>query len=42
MINNMVSDLLDLAKMEKSTFHLSYDYFNMFDVVIEAFSIVSF
>jgi signal transduction histidine kinase len=38
----MVNDLLDLAKMDKSNFNLDYEYFNMYEVVIEAFSIVSF
>lgn len=38
----MVNDLLDLAKLEKSTFHLKNDYFNMYDVVIEAFNIMSY
>ena len=42
MINNMVNDLLDLANLEKSTFHLRNEYFNMFEVVMEAFNIMSF
>ena len=34
---NLINDLLDLAKLEKSTFQLDEDYFNLFDVISETF-----
>ena len=42
MITNLIEDLLDLAKMENSVFKLHNDYFNLIDVITEAFNIVSF
>jgi len=42
MITNLIEDLLDLAKMENSVFKLNHDYFNLIDVITEAFNIVSF
>ena len=42
MITNLIEDLLDLAKMENSVFKLNNDYFNLIDVITEAFNIVSF
>jgi len=39
---NLVNDLLDLAKLEKSTFELDEKYFNLFDVITETFSIMAF
>jgi signal transduction histidine kinase len=42
MITNLIEDLLDLAKMENSVFKLNNDYFNLIEVITEAFNIVSF
>ena len=36
-ITNMINDLLDQAKLEKSTFKLDNEYFNLFEVIIHAF-----
>lgn len=33
MILNLINDLLDLAKIESSTFKLNWTYFNLFDVI---------
>ena len=42
MMNNLVNDLLDSAKLEQSKFELDLEYFNMFEVIIQAFQILSF
>ena len=42
MITNLISDLLDLAKFENSVFKINEDYFNLIEVVTEAFNIVSY
>ena len=34
---NLVNDLLDMAKMETETFEINSDWFNMFEVVTQAF-----
>jgi hypothetical protein len=41
-IGSLVNDLLDLAKMETSTFVLNNEYFNLIEVISQAFSIVQF
>jgi len=33
MILNLINDLLDLAKIESSTFKLNWTYFNLFDMI---------
>jgi signal transduction histidine kinase len=33
MILNLINDLLDLAKIESSTFKLNWTYFNLFDLI---------
>lgn len=39
-MRNLMSDLLDLAQMENSTFKLNKSYFSIFDVIDKAFSVV--
>jgi signal transduction histidine kinase len=34
---NLINDLLDLAKLETSTFTLNNEYFNLFEVITQAF-----
>ena len=41
-ITNLINDLLDLAKMDTSTFTLTIDEFNMLDVIAEAYQILLF
>ena len=36
MLLNLINDLLDLAKMENSSFNLNASYFNLLDEVITA------
>jgi len=33
MLLNLINDLLDLAKIENSSFNLNWNYFNLFEVV---------
>jgi len=33
MITNLVNDLLDLAKLDRQTFQLNDEYFNIFEVI---------
>ena len=42
MINNLISDLLDLAKFENSVFKINENYFNLIELITEAFNIVSY
>ena len=42
MITNLINDLLDLAKFENSVFKMNEDYFNLFEVVNEAFNMVAY
>jgi signal transduction histidine kinase len=37
MMENLINDLLDLAKMENNSFSFSNDYFNLANIVYEAF-----
>ena len=39
---NLVNDMLDMAKMENSSFKLNNEYFNMIEVINKAFQIVQF
>ena len=41
MITNLICDLLDLAKYENSVFQINEEYFNLFEVITEAFNIVA-
>jgi signal transduction histidine kinase len=42
MITNLINDLLDLAKFENSVFKIDEDYFNLIEVITEAFNIVAY
>ena len=42
MMENLVNDLLDLAKLENNQFSLHGDYFNLIDTVNEAFQMLLF
>lgn len=39
---NLINDLLDSAKLETSTFTLNNEYFNLYEVILQAFQIVRF
>ena len=39
-MENLVSDLMDLAKLENDSFNLSQEYFNLGSTVYEAFQIL--
>ena len=40
MMENLINDLLDLAKMENNSFSLSQDFFNLGDTISEAFEML--
>jgi signal transduction histidine kinase len=42
MVNNLVNDILDLAKMENASFKLDNDYFNLADTIKEALQMFQF
>ena len=42
MITNLIQDLLDLAKYENTVFKINEDYFNLIEVITEAFNIVAY
>lgn len=42
MLLNLINDLLDLAKMENSQFHLNIDLFNLHDVINKALDTLAF
>ena len=42
MITNLINELLDQAKLDKATFDLVANEFNLFEVIIQAFQIVVF
>ena len=42
MLTNLINDLLDLAKFETSTFKFNESYFNLIELVEQAFSQVKF
>jgi signal transduction histidine kinase len=42
MLLNLINDLLDLAKMENSQFHLNNDLFNLHDVINKALDTLAF
>ncbi len=39
-MENLINDLLDLAKLENNSFHFSKDYFNLGNSIYEAFQIL--
>jgi signal transduction histidine kinase len=41
-MNNLIDDLLDLAKLENNAFQLNIDEFNLIELIQDAFSIVMF
>ena len=42
MVTNLINDLLDLAKFENSVFKIHKAYFNLFNVITEAFNMVAY
>ncbi len=42
MMENLINDLLDLAKLENNSFQLTSEYFNLADIIFEAFQIIKF
>ena len=42
MIQNLIDDLLDLAKIQKGTFMLNFEEYNLLKLIIEAFHTVQF
>jgi signal transduction histidine kinase len=40
MMENLINDLLDLAKLENNSFSLSQEYFNLGSTIYEAFQIL--
>ena len=42
MVTNLINDLLDLAKFENSVFKITEAYFNLFDVITEAFNMIAY
>ena len=41
MIQKLIDDLLDLGKIQKGVFNVNYGTFNLLDVILEAFHIIS-
>ena len=42
MITNLINDMLDLAKFENSQFKINEDFFNLIDVITEAFNMIAY
>mmetsp|Transcript_39157 Transcript_39157/g.59733 ORF Transcript_39157/g.59733 Transcript_39157/m.59733 type:complete len:88 (+) Transcript_39157:3553-3816(+) len=42
MLNNLINDLLDLAKLEQNSFNFNEEYFNLVQTVENAFNQVRF
>jgi len=42
MMENLINDLLDLAKLENNSFSLSLDYFNLSQTIYSAFQMLHF
>jgi len=40
MVENLINDLLDHAKMENEQFNFNYEYFDLPETIKEAFSIL--
>jgi signal transduction histidine kinase len=41
MVENLINDLLDLAKMQKSSFQLNQEYFNLPRLVYDALLVIN-
>ena len=41
-VTNLINDLLDLAKLEANTFSFNSEYFNLVELITEAFNQVKF
>lgn len=42
MLLNLINDLLDLAKIENSSFNLNTSYFNLFEIIQKAIDTIEF
>ena len=42
MLENLINDLLDLAKVENNSFKFDNEYFSLPDTIFQAFSILGF
>lgn len=42
MITNLIDDLMDLAKFENSVLKINEGYFNLFEVITEAFNLIAY
>lgn len=42
MMENLINDLLDLAKMDNNSFKLTDDYFSLSNTIYEAFQMLNF
>lgn len=42
MAENLISDLLDLAKLERSQFRVNFEYFNLLDTIYGAFEVMKY
>ena len=42
MMENLINDLLDIAKMENNTFTFVSDYFSLSQLLYEAFNMIAF
>lgn len=42
MITNLINDMLDLAKFENSQFKINEDFFNLIEVITEAFNMIAY
>jgi signal transduction histidine kinase len=41
MLENLINDMMDLAKLENNSFNISNDYFNLKELIFEAFGMLS-
>jgi signal transduction histidine kinase len=41
MVENLINDLLDMAKLENNSFNISNEYFDLAQTIFEAFQIIS-
>lgn len=42
MVENLINDLLDLAKLENNSFNINNEYFDLTKTIYEAFQIISY